>query len=261
MEICTIASGSSGNCSLVSHGDTHILIDAGISMRRIKTALASFGITPDMINGIVITHEHTDHISGLKMLNKYYKIPVYATFGTTEGILCGVPELEDSISAFHAGDGFTLGSMELTSFPTPHDARESVGYTVSADSRTLSFVTDIGYVTRSIFESVKGSDTVVLESNHDIEMLSSGPYPYFLKQRILSHTGHLSNPDCAALAAELVRSGTRRLILAHLSRENNTPSLAYNEVMGIVSYTGVSPEDGFELSVAGPDVPGPLYTI
>lgn len=261
MKICTFASGSSGNCAVVSVGDTNILIDAGISLRRIKNSLEKLGLEPSMLNGIILTHDHSDHTKALKMINKYYALPVFASEGTGNAVCFGLPELRPCLTTFTPGDTFIIGDIEIKSFPTPHDSPESVGYTLKAGGKTLSFATDMGYVTRGIFRAIMGSDTVVIESNHDPDMLKRGPYPYHLKQRILSQKGHLSNHDCGRLAAELIKTGTKRIILAHLSKENNTPRLAYDTVKKAISESGIDEKTEFSLTVAEAGDPGPVYIV
>jgi phosphoribosyl 1,2-cyclic phosphodiesterase len=261
MEICTFASGSTGNCAVVSHNNTHLLVDVGISLRRIISSLSFIGLVPEMISGILITHEHSDHTKALKMINKHYDIPIFATYGTTSAICCSTPELNSAITSFHAGDSFFIDEIEISSFPTPHDTTESVGYTLSAGARTLSIATDMGYITNVIYQSIKGSDTVLLESNHDVEMLKSGPYPYHLKRRIMSYSGHLSNNDCGILAAELIKTGTKRIILAHLSRENNTPKLAYETVRCAIDNADIPIGINYSLDVASTSDISPVYIV
>ena len=231
MTITTLASGSSGNCILVSHGTTHLLVDAGISCRRIKNALASLGLTPGELTGILVTHEHTDHISGLPTLFKQYHLPVWCSAGTARQLEYRIAFLGEVLHPFAPGDSFQLGGLTVTSFATPHDAAESVGYTFTDGTRKAAIVTDLGVVTSVVEDCVRGADLLVAEANHDPDLLRSGPYPYYLKQRILSAYGHLSNADCAALAA---RTGARTVVLAHLSAENNRPALALEAVRAAV---------------------------
>lgn len=257
MEFCTFASGSSGNCSLVSCRGTLLLIDAGISMKRIKTDLAAVGAAPEMLSGILVTHEHSDHICALKMLTKYYDVPVFAPRGVAWGIRLQMPEVAPSICEFEAGTDFDIGSISVSSFNTPHDTRESVGYRLTGGGRTLSIVTDLGYIPQEVFDTVLGSDTVLLESNHDVDMLKSGSYPPYLKRRILGEHGHLSNSECARMAAALAKRGTKRIILAHLSRENNTPDKAFSTVEDALCSCG----GGVELCVAPAAVPSRRYNV
>ena len=207
MTLHTLSSGSQGNCLLLSDGGTHILVDAGISTRRIKTGLAQLELSMDELDGILITHEHTDHISGLATLIKHHTVPLYASPGTE----------------------FCIGSCRVTAFATSHDAAQSMDYRIDG-SGSVGILTDTGYVTPEAEEVLPGVGLLVLESNHDVDRLRSGPYPYSLKQRVLGSQGHLSNEDAAAFAARMATCGTECIVLAHLSKENNTPQLAYDAV-------------------------------
>ena len=228
MRVHVFASGSGGNCLLLEDQDTKVLIDAGISKRRVDAALKSLGCTMGDISGVLITHEHSDHISGLETLVKGREIPVYAPH-TVAARLCGMkPDLEDSIHNIPVGAAFAIGSLGVTAFHTSHDTDESVGYRIEGEG-VYAHATDTGCVTDEMRAALLGADTVLLESNHDEEMLRCGPYPFYLKRRILSDRGHLSNAACAAFARELAGSGTRQIILGHLSRENNTPAKAMAE--------------------------------
>ena len=261
MKLSIFASGSSGNCLFVSSGETRLLIDAGISLRRITASLRARGTDFSQLTGILITHAHADHIAALNMISKYHPVPVFATPGTAQGITDTVPTASGHIHTFQPGTAFQIGDIEVSSFLTPHDAAESVGYRLFASGKSLSVATDLGFVPQSVFDAVCGSDTVVLESNHDVDMLSGGRYPYYLKKRILSRTGHLSNSDCGYMAAALARTGTRRLILAHLSRENNTPELAFETVSGYLKDEGEDISLSTDLCVAAPDDQGQTYQI
>ena len=231
MYITTLASGSSGNCILVSEGDTHLLVDCGISCLRIKKALAELGLSPADLAGIFITHEHSDHICGLATLFKQFHLPVYATPGTARQLAYRIAFLEEVLRPVPAGESVVVGDITVVSFPTSHDAAESVGYTFTADGRKAAVVTDLGVVTSRVTEAIQGSHLLVAEANHDPDMLRTGPYPYYLKERILSNQGHLSNAACADLC---VTCGAQRVILAHLSAENNSPSLARKTVQAAV---------------------------
>lgn len=228
MNIKVFASGSGGNCMLLSERDTHILIDAGISMRRLQQSLRANDLEIDDIGGVLITHEHSDHVSGLKMLLKYYDLPLYAPH-TVASRLCGIqPDAVEYMHVIRPGEGFRLGAVKVRAFHTPHDTDESVGYRVEGDG-VFALATDMGHVTDEVLEGLTGADAVLIESNHDLDMLYNGPYPVPLKRRILSERGHLSNTDCAALAVRLAETGTRTVILGHLSKENNRPEIALRE--------------------------------
>ena len=227
MYITTLASGSSGNSILVSHGGTHLLVDCGISCLRIKKALAALGLSAADLSGILITHEHSDHICGLETLFKQFHIPVYCSAGTARQLAYRIAFLEEVLHPFAPGDRFVLGEISVSAFATSHDAADSVGYTFTADGRKAAIVTDLGVVTSVVEQAIQGSHLMVVESNHDPDWVRDGPYPFYLKQRVLGQQGHLSNADCAALCK---RIGAQKVILAHLSAENNSPSLALRTV-------------------------------
>ena len=229
MRVISLASGSSGNCTVVTGAQGHLLIDAGISMTRIKKSLASLEINIEDISGVLVTHEHSDHISGLTMLLKHFQIPVFAPRTVAQSICQTVAGAKDSLRVISVGEDFALGGFNVKAFHTSHDTEESVGYRIEGDG-IFGFATDTGCVTEEVLQGLLGADTVVIESNHDEEMLKNGHYPYFLKRRVLSKNGHLSNRDCAILARVLEENGTAVIALGHLSRDNNTPQLAFDTV-------------------------------
>ncbi|WP_297213958.1 MBL fold metallo-hydrolase, partial [uncultured Flavonifractor sp.] len=175
LELCTLASGSSGNCLLVSHGATHILVDAGISCRRITTALKGLGVASEALSAVLITHEHTDHMAGLATLTKQLALPVYASRGTARQLCYRIPFLEEVLHTFTPGESFGLESLEIETFPTPHDADQSNGYAISAGERKLAVATDLGHVTEEVSRGIQGAQLLVAEANHDVEWLRSGP--------------------------------------------------------------------------------------
>ena len=241
MEFYTLASGSSGNCSLVCAGDTLLLIDAGISCRRIEQSLRALGRTLGDLTAVFITHEHADHVGGLATLSKKSAAPVYVTRGVSHILTCPVV-------AFTAGDTLEFAGCTVRSFSTSHDAVDPVGYRVDAADGSLGILTDTGFVTDAAREVLAGVDTLLLEANHDVETLQYGPYPYFLKRRILGDEGHLSNDAAAEFARLAVQSGTRDILLAHLSKENNTPELAEYAVARALQSAGLSVRLGVALA-------------
>ncbi len=237
MKVFVFASGSSGNCLLISSGDTNILIDAGISLRRLSAALAQTGHTMRDIGGVLITHEHSDHISGLKSLIKKGEFPICAPRTVASRLRGMLPEIEERLRVVPVGESFQLGDLSVRAFHTSHDTDESVGYRVEGEG-VFALATDTGCVTEEIEAGLRGAGTVLIEANHDEEMLRYGPYPVYLKRRILSEHGHLSNAACAQLARRLADSGTRRIILGHLSRENNRPEKALKAVSSALEGCG-----------------------
>ena len=247
MKITVFASGSGGNCLLLCGGGTNILIDAGISLRRLSDALGQCCLSLQDIGGVLITHEHSDHISGLGSLIKKTDIPVYAPRRLAGRLSLMIPGAYERITEIPVGESFSISGLQIRAFHTPHDASESVGYHVE-HGVSFALATDMGRVTDEIRAALHGCDTVLIEANHDVDMLLSGPYPPVLKRRILSERGHLSNADCAELARELAQSGTRQIILGHLSRKNNSPEAAHRTVAAALEGMDVSlycaPESG-----------------
>ena len=261
LELCTLASGSSGNSLLVTDGRTHVLVDAGISCRRICTGLKELGVEPTELAGVLITHEHSDHISGLTTLTKQLRLPVYASPGTGRQLCYRIAFLEELLRPVAPGEGFSVGGLAIESFPTSHDAAESVGYALSAGGRKAAVVTDLGYVTGAVLRGIRGEDLLVAEANHDVEWVQSGPYPYHLKARILGDRGHLSNEAGAELAWTAVEGGARTVVLAHLSHENNTPARAHEVVRGVLERRGAAVGRDVALEVAPRSEKSRRYTV
>ncbi len=235
-KFCSLFSSSSGNSTYIASGKTGILIDAGVSTKRLMEALAGRNIDPSELGGIFITHEHSDHIKGLRILASKFGIPVWATAGTMAALEdCGA--INGKFPCEVIGDeGVCVGDLLVKRFRTPHDSAESCGYIIEFPSGDKAAVaTDIGAITDAVRQAITGCGLVMLESNHDVGMLQNGPYPYMLKRRILSDVGHLSNVACAEMATELIKSGTTRLFLGHLSEENNMPDLAYQTNVSAIS--------------------------
>lgn len=224
--ICSLASGSSGNALVLSCGSTHILLDAGISCLRIKKGLAQLGLSPDELSAVLITHPHSDHTGGLGTFCRQCSVPVYTSLAAAETLAQQIPAVLPRLRCFAPGDAFTVGDALVQSFPTSHDAAGCVDYRIDGEGFSFGALTDTGVITEEAAVLLPGVDTLLLESNHDVGMVQTGPYPYHLKQRILGDRGHLSNETAAAFAAEAVARGTRQIILAHLSRDNNTPARA-----------------------------------
>lgn len=256
--VCTLASGSSGNAALISSGCTHILIDAGISMRRITAALKEQSLSLHDISALLITHSHSDHIYALKTMLKHCSLPIYASDGTAFDLENRLPGIRPLLHSFAAGDHFFIDDFEILSFPTAHDAPDSVGYRLNSESGSVGILTDTGYVTQSAKGVLRGVNTLILEANHDEETLKSGIYPPYLQARILGSGGHLSNDDAAHFAAVSAAGGTQQIILAHLSQDNNTPAMALNTVRRTLDSSGFS---SVALSVAPRSEPGPLHII
>lgn len=257
LRIATLASGSSGNCAVVSDGRTHILIDAGISARRIVTGLRALGVDPARLAGVLVTHEHSDHIAGLPVLNKQLDFSLCTAAPTGRQLCYRMAGLEARLRPFQPGDRFTLGTLEIGSFPLCHDCACPVGYTVaSADGAKLALATDLGTLTQAVRDGVAGARLVVAEANYDLELLRAGRYPLFLKARITGENGHLSNELGGTLALHAVERGARQVILGHLSQENNTPETALRTVSAVLAEGGVRPGRDVLLSAAPRSVCG-----
>ena len=257
----TLASGSSGNAALVSCGRTHILLDAGISARRITTGLRSLGVDPGELAAILVTHEHHDHINGLPVLTKKLRVPIVSSGPTCRQLCYKVPFVEDLVREQEPGTGVQLGELWVESFSTPHDAAGSVGYSITGDGCRMVLCTDLGYITPEVQQAVRGCDLLVCEANHDEDWVRSGPYPYYLKQRILGDRGHLSNEAGAELAALGVEAGTRTVVLAHLSAQNNTPAHARQVAARRLAAMGCDPERDLSLTVAPRSEPGHTFAL
>lgn len=230
MTVHTLASGSSGNCTLVSDGGIHILIDAGISCRRIVQALNSLGLTLTDLSGIFVTHEHSDHISGLTTITKNYEVPLFAAPPTARQVCYRVPFADRCMTAIEPGEEVCLNGLTVEGFRTSHDAAGSMGYAVMGERGKMALATDLGMLTDEVLDAVAGCDLLIAETNHDLDLLESGRYPYYLKRRITSHQGHLCNEEGAELCRHAAEHGAKTMILAHLSAENNTPQHALTAV-------------------------------
>jgi phosphoribosyl 1,2-cyclic phosphodiesterase len=224
VRVCVLGSGSKGNCTFLATEKTRLLIDAGLSCRETYSRLAAIGEPPDGLDAVVITHEHTDHINGLRLLAQDSKLPIYITRPTYDAVSWDA-RLQ-SFEHFAASERFIIGDIEITPFPIPHDAVDPVAFTFDAQGIRISVVTDLGYVPEVVKQRVKGSHCLIFESNHDLEMLKVGPYPWYVKQRVMSRHGHLSNNATADFLAGDFDGVAQVLVLAHLSETNNHPEIA-----------------------------------
>lgn len=255
--VCTLASGSSGNALVLSCGNTHLLVDAGISCRRIAAGLRALGLELEDLSAILITHTHKDHISGLQTLLKRTAAPLCATAYTCRALSQHLPEAERRLSELALCRPVSLKEASVTAFPTSHDSPGSCGFRFDTPDGGLGVLTDTGYVTEEAADILPGVSLAVLESNYDEESLRSGPYPYYLKRRILGDEGHLCNEDAARFAVTLAQHGAAEIILAHLSRENNTPAMAENTVAAALSAASLRPL----LSVAPRSAMGEVHAV
>lgn len=224
LRICVLGSGSGGNCTLVATERTRILVDAGFSFREIKTRLGQIGEDPAGVDAVLITHEHADHVAGLPTLARKVKKPVFLTPLTESRLEWG--KTEPVVEKFQAGQRLSIGDFEIDSFTVPHDAVDPVAFCFRAEGLKVGVVTDLGYMPGSVKEHIRGCQLLVLESNHDLDMLKVGPYPWFVKQRVMSRVGHLSNHAVSEFLSADYDCGSQVLVLAHLSEQNNHPEIA-----------------------------------
>lgn len=250
---CTLFSSSKGNCAYFRSGSDEFLIDAGVSAKRICDALRGIGTDIKNISAIFITHEHSDHIKGLSVICKKYGVPVYAPYLCKNYINSYYPEVSPFIVENNPGNTVVLSDTSVTAYATPHDSQGSVCYRITTPKGVIGYATDIGHISDQVWEALCGADSVVVESNHDLELLENGPYPRSLKNRILSDYGHLSNCDCGEVLCRLAYSGTKHIVLAHLSEENNRPPLALAAARGTLMGSGVRVGEQVTLRVAPPD--------
>lgn len=240
VNFCTIASGSSGNSVYIGTTDTHILIDAGVSGKRLQDGLKEINLTGNDIDAIFITHEHRDHVAGAGVLSRKFNIPIYATMATWDEMQESIGEVPHGKKRFiYKGENCVVNDICVRPFEIPHDAVEPVGYNVFADRFKISIATDIGHVNDSLIDDIKDSNVLLLESNHDVDMLKTGSYHYNLKQRILGRSGHLSNVSAGNLLVKLMNENLQHVFLGHLSRDNNTPDIAYGTVKGILNENNI----------------------
>ncbi len=255
MRMCSIASGSSGNCIYVGSDNHHLLIDAGISGKRVETGLKGLELSGKDIDGILLTHEHSDHIKGLGVLARKYGLPIYATPGTAEAVkgMGSLGKIDSSLFVeIHADQDFQIGDLEISPFHISHDAADPVAFRIACGKKKMAVATDLGVYTDYTIEHLKGLDVLLLEANHDIHMLQVGAYPYPLKQRISGELGHLSNETAGKLLCQVLHDDLKAVMLGHLSKENNYAELAYETVKLEIALgdTPYKPGD-FPLSVAG----------
>ncbi len=258
MKIISIASGSSGNCTCVVTDEARILIDAGVSAKRIVEGLCRFGIEPETIDAILITHEHCDHIAGLPVFLRRYRADVYGTHETLQAILNSNTGKPLSAELFHSitpGVIVKVKDAEISSCYTSHDAAKPVAYGIRSCGRYFAMATDLGCYDDTIVRHLSDADAVLLESNYDRDMLLVGPYPYHLKKRIMGAYGHLSNDDCGSLMVSVFHRKLRHIILAHLSKENNYPELALTNALDVVRKNWQYPDEKPEIIVARRDFP------
>lgn len=265
MRLVSIASGSSGNCIYVGSDDTHILVDAGISNKRIEQGLNEIGLKGSEMDGIVITHEHSDHTKGLGVLARRHGIPIYGTEETLSEIagMRQLGEVPDGLyRPIRPEVGFMIGDLEIKPFTIDHDAANPVAYRIQSGAKSVAVATDMGHYDQYVIDRLQGVDALLLEANHDVRMVETGPYPYYLKRRILGDKGHLSNENAGRLLSHILHDGIKHILLGHLSKENNYAELAY-ETVKLEITAGECPYRGgdFPIAVAGRDRMSQIITV
>lgn len=251
-----LASSSAGNSAYITDGFTHLLIDCGLSRKETFARLEANGVDPAQIDAVLITHEHSDHVSGLPAIAKKLAKPIYLTQPTAAALETG--EEADYFQPFQAGAKFNIGTFAVQSFSLPHDAEDPVGYSFCSNGRKVAICTDLGYMPDSIRYHLQDCELILLESNHDLEMLKVGPYPWSLKQRVMSRRGHLSNDVVSQFILDDLSPRTRKLVLGHLSEQNNLPALAHMVAAQAISRRGLT---SLDLTVSEPRQLSPIFEI
>ena len=257
MQVCVLASGSAGNAIYVQHGATRVLVDAGLSGREIETRLRSIGVDIQKLMGVVVSHEHSDHISGVGVLARKVKCPVWLTRGTFDASRSRFKGRE-RVRFFENDEDFTIGDLSFQPFAISHDAADPVNFVVDDGQSRLGIATDMGVVSQLAFQKLSTSDMVILESNYDREMLMTGPYPWSVKQRIQGTHGHLDNTVASETLGQLIDTGLEQVVLAHLSEENNRAELARQASEAVIESRGLR---RYQLTVAEQDQPTPTFVI
>lgn len=261
LNFCSLYSGSSGNSLFIKTENTKILVDAGVSSKKIEKALNELDIEPKSIDGILVTHEHSDHVQGLGTFSKKFDLPVFVNQETLDAM----PKQRDKISeknlkTFKVSEKFSIGDLDINPFSIPHDAANPCGFTILNEDKKISIATDIGHMTNDILKNLEESQFVLLESNYDPEVLKCSSYPFMLKSRIAGPTGHLPNEMAGKTIAYLLKSGLRQAMLGHLSKESNFPELAYKTVVDELIANNYN-ENSLNLSVANRDCHSKLITV
>ncbi len=265
MRLCSIASGSSGNCIYVGSDNTHLLVDTGISKKKIDAGLKELDIKGEELDGILITHEHSDHIQGLGVFSRKYEVPIYATPGTIEGIENYAPlgrMPEGLLHPIHTDESFILGDIKIDPFRISHDAKEPSGYRMNCCGKSVAVATDLGIYDEYTVSKLKSLDAVLLEANHDIHMLEVGSYPYYLKRRVMGDKGHLSNEVSGRLLCDILHDNLKHILLGHLSKENNYAKLAYETVkLEVTLSDNIYKGEDLDMAVARRDMISEIITV
>lgn len=264
LQFCSLSSGSNGNCYLIGTERTLILVDAGISCKKIIQQLTELRLRPELLSGVLITHEHADHIKGAEVLSRKYQIPLFTNEKTGEEMLRLMKRTEGvRLQSFETGRPFSLGNIDIMPFPVSHDAADPVGFSLCSGGRQISTATDTGCITEEMLRELSTADLLILEANHDEDMLKMGKYPWFLKQRILSPVGHLSNEAAGEAIVQIAGSMSkpRQILLGHLSRENNFPEMAVATVKNVMEEHNLFPGNKLQIHLLKRDALSRVYTV
>ncbi len=262
-EFCSLASGSKGNSQYIATNDMGILVDAGMSGKYIENALKKIDRNFDKIVALLVTHEHSDHISGIGVLMRRYDLPLYVNEKTWDAMKNKIGKIDiEKVNIIENNVCFNIGKIKVNSYPISHDANDPIGFIFEYNNKRISLATDLGYVSDQIIEKISNVDLLFLESNHDVEMLKAGSYPYYLKRRVLSMEGHLSNDEAGRVAKEVIRFGrVKHVLLAHLSRENNFPELAFETVKTILQEGNIEVGKDIDLHMTYRDDISKLFSL
>lgn len=260
LKFCSLYSGSSGNCQLIKTDNTTILVDAGLSGKKIQQQIINIGEDPKKIDAIFVTHEHMDHVQGVGILSRRFDIPVYANEKTWEAMNKTIGDVK-SHNIKIITDDVEVGDLFIQAFNISHDAVKPVGYNIYYKNKKISLVTDTGCVSENIIKSISDSDLMLVESNHDEDMVLIGPYPWSLKRRVLGEFGHMSNDTAGDLISKVIKRGTEIVLLGHLSKENNFPELAYKTVENILIQKGIDVNPGICLDMTYRDKSSAIYAV
>ena len=258
MKVCSLASSSKGNCTIVYNDNEILVVDMGITFKEFASKLELLHLDINNVIGVIVSHEHSDHVKGLQTFFHTLNKPIYCHYNSVDGIMKRTKLRLASFVRFDAS--FKLGSFDIVPFEVSHDVF-CVGYNIYENSNKVSIVTDLGYTTNAVVEKLFDSRLVILEANHDEKMLAAGPYPAVLKSRILSKKGHLSNMSSAKVVAELAQHNVKQILFAHLSEENNTPEVCYNTISDYLKSVGIEPQVNIKMDIAKPQGVGPIFVI
>ena len=261
MKFCSLASGSSGNCQYIGYKDTKIIIDAGLSGKKIEENLKKIGVNPSELDAVFVTHEHIDHVKGVGVLSRRHNLKVFSNMMTLDAMLPTVKKLDPKNTfIFENGKGFTFKDLDILPISTFHDCASGCGFVVKGDKK-LSLLTDTGWVNQDAMEKMDGSDLIYLESNHDVDMLINGTYPYPTKQRILSTKGHLSNENAGEVLAMILKKKQEQVILGHLSSDNNLPDLALRTINDLLASEHKKENTDYTIDVAPRSDPSKVFEL